>query len=260
MKRFLVFCACAVLVGCGKGGGKSALGPFDGLELKAADGTTVFARLVKAKGEPKGAVLMFHQAGSNMHEYDPIAERVAGLGWDCLKVDQRSGGDMWDEVNRTAAQFKKNPDYMDAYQDLEAALKWAEDAKYKKIVAWGSSYSASLVLKLAADHKDVGAVLSFSPGEYFGQDSLVAGWNSKVKVPEFLAATPKEFSGAVYDIYDADKDNPDRAACMTFGTADGIHGSSTLRADKAPKAAEAYWSKVEQFLNVYDTGGRDFGG
>lgn len=257
-----VLVACVLPVAGCKGGDSADDGRFvsDGIELSAADGTTVFSKLTKVDDEPRGVILLFHQAGSNMHEYDPIAPRLGARGYDCLAVDLRAGGDMWDSVNRTAAQFSDSQGYLDAYQDLEAALAWAEDEDYELILAWGSSYSASLVLRLAAEHGSVDGVLSFSPGEYFDSEGLVAGWNSEVGVPCLFAATPRELVAGVYDIHDTHPDTVERNGDIVFGDKDGVHGSSTLHKDRNPGTSEFYWERVERFLHSIESGGTAFGG
>ena len=199
--RWLVLFLGIVVVGCSGGGSADDLG--DALGIKAADGTIVSAELVPAKGKAMGVVLMFHQAGSNRHEYDPIAPRIAERGWDCLKVDQRAGGSKWGDANPTASRAKGDKSYESAYPDLEAALNWAEGEGYEKVVAWGSSYSASLALRLASEHDTVDAVIAYSPGEYFDEKCVVAKWNSGVKVPTYVAATSEELTvGCVYTLLD----------------------------------------------------------
>lgn len=220
---------------------------FDGEIITTRDDHWVAARLVKAEGEPKGLVLMFHRAGSNMHEYDPIAERVSSWGWDCLKVDQRAGGDMWGQKNLTAAQYTDMEDYAGAYADLEAAMAWALGKQYGYFIVWGSSYSASLVLRLAAENPQITGVVSFSPGEYFGEPGLVASWNSKVKVPRFFAATSQEINGGILDIYQA---APELKGSSMVGYAEGVHGSQTLREEECPERWKDYWKGVEQFFET----------
>jgi dienelactone hydrolase len=257
MKRLLMFVPL-IIVGCSGGGGVGDPVPKGkGVTIGASDGTKVNASFVK--GGKKGVVLMFHQAGSNLHEYDPIAPRIAGMGWDCLLVDQRAGGEMWGAKNVTAST-SEHEDYSSAYPDLVAALKWAEDQGYKRIVAWGSSYSASLVLRLASEHETVDAVVSFSPGEYFDSKGLVAGWNEKVTVPCFFAATSEELIAGVYAIVDTKPKARGREQDIVFGTKDGVHGSSALRSDKNPKDAEKYWEKLELFFKTFESGGAGFGG
>jgi hypothetical protein len=38
-------------------------------------------------------ILLSHQAGSNRAEYAPIAPRLVKPGFNCLAIDQRSGGE-----------------------------------------------------------------------------------------------------------------------------------------------------------------------
>ena len=262
--QFVMIACVASVAGCwggeGDGQDESAGGPSGGIRLEAADGTTVFAELHRADDKAKGVVLMFHQAGSNLHEYDPIAPRVVDLGYDCLTVDQRAGGNMWNSVNRTVAQFSTDQSYSDAYPDLEAALAWAEGQEYETILAWGSSYSASLVLRLAAENGSVDGVLSFSPGEYFDTEGLVAGWNSEISVPCLFAATSAELQGGAGDIYNAAPKTDMRIGDMMFGAKTGRHGSSTLHEELNPDSNGMYWKGVERYLLSIESGGAAFGG
>ena len=271
MKKLVWPIVALLALGCGNGSESTAnaeRSAFDDLRLEAADGTTVFAVLVETERVAYGVVLMFHQAGSNMHEYDPIAPEVANLGWDCLLVDQRAGGEMWGEVNLTKSQFTDDPGFLDAFQDLEAALAWADGKDYEKIIAWGSSYSASLVLRLAAENSSVDAVVSFSPGEYArlypGGDkpedgSLVAGWNADVGVPVFFASTGAE-RDATYKIWDTAPDTLERGRDYGYSSAQSVHGSSSLREDKNPEGRERYFDALSQFLRDVESDGRAFGG
>ena len=56
-------------------------------------------------------------------------------------------------------------EYCDVYPDLEAALAFAlEEAGVSQVIIWGSSYSASLVYRLAAEHpNEVSALVAASP-------------------------------------------------------------------------------------------------
>lgn len=208
----------------------------------------VFARLYRASGPAKGVVLMFHQARSNMAEYEPIAPRVAKLGFDCLTVDQRAGGTMWGAQNQTVAQYNAIQEYLAAYPDMVGALNWAKAKKYKKILAWGSSYSASLTLRLAAEHPEIAAVLVFSPGEYFDKKGVVAGWNKKVKVPALFSFTQEETIQGGHDLYETAGPYPGRKNDVLVTHKQGVHGSSTLRADQNPNSNGYYWGVVETFL------------
>lgn len=216
----------------------------------ASDGRKVYAKLVKSQGiATRAVILMFHQAGSGASEYAPIAPRVAKLGFDCLAVDLRSGGDMYPPPNRTAAQYKDSPDYFAAYRDMEGALKYAK-AERKPIVVWGSSYSASLALRLASEHPEVAAVLAFSPGEYFHGSGIVKGWNARVKCPVLMACTDREADEQVSSIFAAASSSG--RSYVLVQSKDGIHGSSTLRPDVNQTGNAVYWKAVEAFLDNID--------
>ena len=156
---------------------------------------------------------------------------------------------MWGRENRTG-NLSRN--YMAAYQDIEAALDWAKAQKYKKISVWGSSYSASLVLKLAGDHPGIACVLSFSPGEYFGGEITVRGWNMRNPAPTLMAFTPDEMDSGGSGLYKSSSHTPQRnRGDMILSFPDSMHGSSTLREDKNPRGAKLYMARVIAFLKSH---------
>jgi hypothetical protein len=80
------------------------------------------------------------------------APRLAGLDYHSLAIDQRSGGRMWGQSNRTAGAFGSDADYRAALPDLEAALEWPRmQGLPARSIVWGSRYSAALVFLLAAN-------------------------------------------------------------------------------------------------------------
>jgi dienelactone hydrolase len=217
------------------------------VQFAARDGRKVYADFYKTAKGSDTIILLFHQAGSNAHEYETIAPKLLEMGYDSLAVDQRSGGEMWGRKNRTGDLSNH---YMDAYRDMQGALEWAKSKNYGHIVAWGSSYSASLVLKLAVDNKDVEAVLAFSPGEYFG-GTVVKDWNMRVAVPVLMAMTPDEANGDGLLLYEASSHTPARThGDMFVSFPDSVHGSSTLREDRNPKGWRKTWQQVTSFLKA----------
>ena len=218
------------------------------ITLEASDGVKVYARHYAAADKTKPAILLFHQAGSNHAEYAQIAPRLAALGYHSLALDQRSGGRMWGQPNRTASELGKEVDYRAALPDLEAALEWApRQGLPQRSIVWGSSYSAALVFLLAARHPNsVAAVMAFSPGEYLGDDHSVKDAAAQVRVPVFITsaldskeiATARAIASAV----------PGGNATQFVPTKGGVHGSSTLRVDRNPKGAQENWGAVERFL------------
>lgn len=198
-------------------------------------------------------VLLFHQAGWSRGEYREIAPKLAAAGYRVLAVDQRSGRGVHGVPNETykrAAKKGLGTSYLDAYSDLEAALAHARKALgAKRIVAWGSSYSASLVLRLAAEHPDeVTAVVAFSPGEYFqGQKgpAYVRDAAERVKQPLFITSSKKE-RDMVKPIFDA---SPASEKVLFTPASKGQHGSRALWARW--RDHDVYWAAINGFLQKY---------
>ncbi len=216
--------------------------------LTARDGVKVYGDFYPADSKSAPYILLFHQAGSNRAEYAPIAPRLVKLGFNCLAIDQRSGGDMFGQTNETVARIGHNGDYLDALKDMEAALAWARARNHDaKILVWGSSYSASLVFLLAAKHPDeIAGLLAFSPGEYLKDKHAVRDAASHVSVPIFVtsAKDPEEIEAAK-SILAA---SPAKQKTQFIPKVAGVHGSSTLRADRNPAGEAENWKAVEAFL------------
>jgi dienelactone hydrolase len=218
----------------------------------ASDGVRVFADYYppegKAADKTTPLILLFHQAGSNRGEYATIAPMLAKLGFAALAVDQRSGGNSWGRVNETVQHLGHSGDYAAAMADLDAALHWTRASGHDgRVIAWGSSYSAALVFLLAAKHKgEVAAVLAFSPGEYLGGTATVRRAAALLTVPIFVTSAKNDGEiAAARTILDA---APASAKTQFVPRVAGVHGSSTLRADRNPQGAEENWGAVKTFL------------
>jgi dienelactone hydrolase len=217
----------------------------------AADGVQVTADLyANAAAERAPLILLFHQAASNAGEYTAIAPRLVDLGFNALAVDSRAGGRMWGRNNRTVMHLGRATDFLSAYADLEAAVQWAKRQRYTApLVVWGSSYTSALVLRLAAEHLEVAAVLSFSPGEYLGPEEPVRGWAARVKVPIFFTTATGHEVAVAKRILDASP----AALKVQHVPEVGVHGSSTLREDRNPGGTEKNWTAVTAFLKQVRT-------
>ncbi|MGB8541788.1 MAG: alpha/beta fold hydrolase [Candidatus Acidiferrales bacterium] len=217
--------------------------------LTASDGVKVYADFYPGGSNSQPYILLFHQAGSNRAEYAPIAPRLVKLGFNCLAIDQRSGGELWGHQNETVRQIGHNAKYSDALKDLEAALAWARSSGNNgKVLVWGSSYSAALVFLLAAEHQqEVAGVLAFSPGEYLDTPDAVHDAAAKVSVPIFVtsAKDPNEIAAAKSILAVA----PTQQKTQFVPHIAGVHGSSTLREDKNPAGESENWLAVEEFLD-----------
>lgn len=222
----------------------------EALTLRAADGVGVFGTLTPASAAPRGMALLFHMAGANRAEYAAIAPALARRGFASLAIDQRSGGADFGARNETAAALGgRDPGYLAALPDLEAALAWARmQGGGVPILAFGSSYSAALVFLLAARQPGaLAALLAFSPGEYL-RGTSVRDAAARVDCPVFVAsaADPSEVSAARAILAAV----PAGVRKVQFAPEVGPHGASLLRADRDPRGAEAAWRAVDGFLDL----------
>lgn len=210
------------------------------------DGLLITADIYEVNGL-KPTVLLCHQAGFSRGEYKDTALKLNKLGYSCMAIDQRSGkiaNDVKNETARRALDKGLPTSYMDAKQDIEAAIDFMYNENGNQpILIVGSSYSASLVLLIGKDNSKVQAVASFSPGEYLKGVNL----SEKVKgysKPVFVTSSQKEFplvekleikmiDGFLY------KFNP---------PFEGIHGSRALW--KSTEGNEKYWEVFEDFLGM----------
>jgi alpha-beta hydrolase superfamily lysophospholipase len=213
--------------------------------LRARDGVSITGLAYTAE-HPKAIVLLFHQADSSKAEYATIAPRLVAAGFSALAIDQRSGGSLYGP-NETASRRGKEASYEQAKPDLEAALDWAT-AKHLPVVLWGSSYSASLVFEVAAEHpQEVDAVMAFSPGEYFDDTKAVARAAAKVRVPIYVTSAPD--TGEVSDAKAILAASPARSKTQ-YVPQFGVHGASTLIEAQDPKGATENWKHALAFLNA----------
>ena len=224
------------------------------VSFKAKDGLEVTADLYLTKDDKAPMIILFHQAGWSRGEYKEIAPKLNKLGFNCMAVDQRSGGEVNDVVNETfkRAEAKGLPTaYVDAIPDLNAAIDYVK-ANHKsadKVLIWGSSYSAGLVLKIASERKDVDGVLAFSPGEYYTKMGKPKDWVTStvqnIKVPTFITSAKMEKKNW-WDM--AAKISEDNRAYF-LPTKLGKHGSRALWSKYADSAE--YWKAVKQFLALF---------
>lgn len=236
--------ATVVLAFCLSASAQASASPWP-TTLQAHDGVSISA-LVYEASQPKGIILLFHQAGSSKAEYATIAPRLAAAGFSALAIDQRSGGPLYGP-NETASRLGKPATYEDAKADLEAALDWAQPRRLP-IILWGSSYSAALVFEVAAEHMNrVSAIVAFSPGEYLDKSGAVAHAAARVQVPIYITSSS-----------DADEIQVGRAILSVaparvktqFIPKFGVHGSSTLIEAHNPRGSAENWNHVLAFLSA----------
>jgi len=224
---------------------------FQKITFPAADGVQVTADLYHShKSQDTPMIVLFHQARSSRGEYREIAPRLVAMGFNCLAVDQRSGKSKNGVKNETATQISgSTPGYIDAIPDIEAAIaKVRSDYTNGPVIIWGSSYSASLVLKLVAEQpKLASGVLSFSPGEYYKSiaSNHIEASVAKLQGPVFITSAKSEHSSwsKIFKAIPSDKKT------SFLPNSGGVHGSSTLYAKV--KQSDAYWTAVSTFLKQW---------
>ncbi|TXH85564.1 MAG: alpha/beta hydrolase [Rhizobium sp.] len=211
----------------------------------AKDGVKVFGELNLSKGRWRGTIVLFHMAGSNRAEYEPLAPILNADGFTTLAVDQRSGASLWGVANQTADTAKRRYDFAGTIPDLDAAIAYADDQQAGPVAIWGSSYSAALVFVVAAKHPEVKALLAFSPGEYIEGYSIESEAR-KLSIPVFVTSAA-DFSEIAAATVFADAVPSHRG--IQYIPRNGVHGSSTLRVDADPAGADDNWKHVKEFLD-----------
>lgn len=215
--------------------------------LLARDKTRVYSRFYRALNNNQKIALLFHQAGSNAMEYEPVLSTFHVQGFDTLAVDLRSGDTRWGADNMTVKRLGASTEYAEAYPDLEAALEYAVKRKYKKILVVGSSYSASLAIVLASKNPDtVMAVAAFSPGEYFPDKNWIKTAAANLKVPLYITGTDSQ-RHQVEEVIIKAKDND----VTYYRPINSVHGISALRKNKNPEGYKVNQEDFSKFLNRF---------
>jgi dienelactone hydrolase len=222
------------------------------ISFPSSDSLPITADLYAPLPPTVPCIVLFHQAGASRGEYRDIAPKLVAMGFNCMAIDQRSGETskgVKNETARAADQRHLQVSMLSAREDIESALRYAR-GRYARgpLLAWGSSYSAALVLVVAGQDRGIAdGVLAFSPGEYFpvapGSPTLVTDAARNIKVPVFITSARSE-AADWRPIYAALSPSLRRAYVPE---ADGRHGSSALW--KETPGQEGYWQAVRGFLN-----------
>jgi dienelactone hydrolase len=214
------------------------------IEFTAADGLPITADSYEVLPGEK-YILLCHQAGFSRGEYIETAKKLNEMGYNCLAIDQRSGETCNDVVNETAKRAreqKKKMDYLDAEQDMVAAVNYIYEHSKHPVIIVGSSYSASLALKISKGNDKIEAVAVFSPGEYFKGIDLKKEI-SGITVPVFATSSKEEAKDVATLLSGVD----DKYKTIFVPSADGDHGSKVLW-ESSPDHNE-YWTAFSDFLN-----------
>jgi dienelactone hydrolase len=191
-------------------------------------------------------IILFHQAGSSRGEYQEIAEKLMKLRYNCLAVDLRSGDNanyVRNETALNALEASLPTRFLDARQDIRAAIDHAFSLNPKEVILFGSSYSASLVILEGEENPRVMATIAFSPGEYFGNDLRMETAIDSITKPLFIAATQVEFP-FVRQMFSK---VPEDSYMLFSPEGPGTHGARALWEDNASK--DEYWLNLLLFIN-----------
>ena len=220
---------------------------YETITFESEDGLLITANEFKID-DSSPIIVLCHQAQFNKFEYDGIAQRLNENGFNCIAIDQRSGGPIGsaqNETNLAAKEAEKPVGYLDARQDIKAAVNFAADSYDQKVILWGSSYSSTLVLWESLENENVKSVISFSPGDYFPEIGSLTDSISTFEKPFFITSGQWEI--------------PDIDALLSKTTLkenqvqfkpleQGHHGSRALWVNQ--EGGEEYWEAIISFLNT----------
>jgi len=225
------------------------IGKFSTAQLKmtfpSKDEVTITADWYPVNSESL-TILLCHQNGFSRGEYTETAKKLNMLGFNCLAIDQRVGKEVNGVENETTKDARakgKTLSYINAEQDIIAAVDWLFTKYNRRIIILGSSYSASLALKVAKENNHVFAVAAFSPGEYFDEKNFTSKSISGLKKPVFLTSS-KEEAPAVTDL---SKDVMSLVKLQYIPKGNGDHGSKVLWSKSDEN--QDYWAALVSFLN-----------
>ena len=190
-------------------------------------------------------ILLCHQNPFSRGEYNETALRLNKFGFNCLALDQRVGDEVNGIINETAIEAKKKnltPTFADAEQDIVTAVDYLFEKYQRPITILGSSYSASLALKIAAENPNVASIIVFSPGEYFDDKKYISNHIQTLTKPIFATSSREEADGVTELL----KDINSRIKIQYIPASKGDHGSKVLWPDS--QYNQEYWIALMSFL------------
>ena len=192
-------------------------------------------------------IILLHQENSSRGEYRDIAPRLQKLGFNCIAVDLRYGKESNFIQNETASQAQKagiQVTAIDCEKDILAAIDYISKTTTKnKYILLGSSFSASLALKIANHNRYATAAIAFSPGEYFGPLNLLKNWVKDYDKLVYTAVTTREYPFTKDLLVSIPQD---KLTLFKPSSGEGVHGAPALWNDN-PTSNE-YWMSLMMFI------------
>ncbi len=219
------------------------------ITFPSRDGLTVSADLYQVN-DTLPYIILCHLSEHSRGEYLETAPKLNALGFNCMAIDTRTGNKVNDIVNETAREALKQGktmDFLDSEQDIRSAIEYVYTHHHPTgIILLGSSFSASLVMKIGVDEPRVNAIIALSPGEYFGDALSLKQEIKGLSKPLFVTSSKSEAAG-VTTLVDG---LPPALVEQFIPKEDGTHGSISLWAYNSNH--EEYWIAIGKFLyNLY---------
>lgn len=216
--------------------------PSKKIEFKTSDNRIVVGNLYDI-GIDNPVVLLCHQLGYNKYEYADIAPKLNAMGFNALAIDLTGGGNFASYTNETIDKGTPVSDRQIAFnkskEEINTAVNYLFKKYNKKVIIWGSSFSANYAISITAKNQNAKAAISFS-GLANGLSEVL----KKMNKPLFMTSSKEEVP-QVKTILEA---IPSRQNLTHFiPKNDGDHGSSVLW--NGQPYAEEYWDAVKAFLN-----------
>lgn len=213
----------------------------------SSDGLAVTADLYYVS-EAYPFVVFLHQKGYSRGEYNDIADKILNLNYNGLAVDLRVGGEVNYIENETAvfANEKEFPTSLeDIEKDIKAAIDYAYERTDKPVILFGSSFSASLSLKIAIQNPKVQAVIAFNPANFAENGFTLKDQMKYLDKPLFIATNDAEKSHI--DQLLKNKQNDDDVTLFLPNDGKGEHGAKALW--ETSVNSKEYWFALSLFFS-----------
>lgn len=219
------------------------------IQFKAKDGLAITGNLYEV--DPAAPIILLsHSGGSNKYEYADIAPKLNAKGFNALAIDQRSGGTLAGHENETlklAESKGLGTEFIDAQQDIEAAINFLVHKYGKKVTLWGSSYSAALSLFIAKYNENLNGMILFSPGDYLAEEKgSLKGELTSIDIPFLITSTQEEAEEITNILLHEVKLS--ESQIQHIPSSEGFHGVRAIWEGQA--GSEEYWEEVWRTLSI----------
>jgi len=220
-------------------------GTSEKIQLKTQDGVLLAARYARA-ARPKGAVILLPMLSKTKQSWFEMQTKLTEKGFSSLALDLRGHGESVSKNGREIYwRAFSDKEFRKMTLDVEAAYRFLlkhEGFAPQRIFIMGASIGANLALRFGAGEKNLGGVLSLSPGlDYRGVETEDAARSYQDR-PVFYAASRGDLS-SYETIHYLARFAPNRTLVDLEGEA---HGTEMLERDSYLNERILNWLEVEQ--------------